>query len=542
MRDSRTLIFRLMPDSLRGRIRLFSLLLIALPVFTSALLFGVFLKGRAEEQERFHLDVLLEQYTAEADDWLGRCMADVTFLAESEEARHLQLERLGRLLTAFSRTHQGFIALSYVDARGFTVLDPSGVPTGMDLSDRSYFLAARRGDSTITDVITSRATGLPVLVFAAPVRGPERDFRGLILGASSPAALDQMARLAATSEGRIIRILDRKGERVTGRSGPLAGVVGPPLESPLRELVFRNAPLPPMYADHAGRIVVGRSKTLKDGQWVAVAETPLSVVHAGVWNFLTVAVLAALAVITLLTPALLRLTRSVEAPLEEMARMARAMEEDRPDMDCAPGAFREAPDEIRTLYDAFVHMTGKLRDTISQLAVCAITDPLTALANRRSLMDEGRRLAGVCRRSGIPFSVLMIDLDGFKQINDTLGHQAGDEVLRHVADQLRASARSTDFVARYGGEEFVVLAPGADAAQALSLAERLRAAVESEACPLDIQSVLCTVSIGTATLDGAGTPDEALETALGRADQALYRAKDAGRNRVEAFGPASPGS
>jgi len=88
----------------------------------------------------------------------------------------------------------------------------------------------------------------------------------------------------------------------------------------------------------------------------------------------------------------------------------------------------------------------------------------------------------------------------------------------------------------------VVLAPGADAAQALSLAERLRAAVESEACPLDIQSVLCTVSIGTATLDGAGTPDEALETALGRADQALYRAKDAGRNRVEAFGPASPGS
>ena len=72
MRDSRTLIFRFMPDSLRGRIRLFSLLLIALPVFTSALLFGVFLKGRAEEQERFHLDVLLEQYTAEADDWLGR--------------------------------------------------------------------------------------------------------------------------------------------------------------------------------------------------------------------------------------------------------------------------------------------------------------------------------------------------------------------------------------------------------------------------------------------------------------------------------------
>lgn len=536
------MFFRLIPDSLRGRVRLFSLLLIVLPVLASALLFGIFLKGRAEEQERFHLDVLLEQYTAEADAWLERCMADVAFLAESEEARDLNMKGLGRLLTAFSHTHQGFIALSFVNAQGVTVLDPSGTPAGMDLSDREYFLAARRGDRAITDVITSRATGLPVLVFSAPVLGPERDFRGIILGASSPAALDQMARLAATSEGRIIRILDRKGERVTGRSGPQAGVVGPPLESPLRELVFKDMPLPPTYPDGAGRLVVGRSRPLKDGVWMAVAETPLAVVHAGVWGFLAVAVLAALAVIVLLTPALLRLTRSVEAPLEEMARLSRAMEEGGRDIDCAPGAFRTAPYEIRTLYDAFCHMTGKLRDTISQLAVCAITDALTGLANRRSLLDEGRRLAAFCRRAGIPFSVLMIDLDGFKQINDTLGHQAGDEVLRHVADQLHKAARGTDFVARYGGEEFVVLAPGAGAPQALSLAERLRESVEAGACPLENQSVLCSVSIGVATLDGSGSPEQDLEAALGRADQALYQAKNAGRNRVRAFGPASPDS
>lgn len=174
----------------------------------------------------------------------------------------------------------------------------------------------------------------------------------------------------------------------------------------------------------------------------------------------------------------------------------------------------------------------KLREANEALEMLATSDALTGLKNRRAfkerLADEMRRAA----RYQLPLGLLLVDVDKFKQFNDTFGHPAGDGVLKHVARLLQAGARGSDFVARYGGEEFVVLLPNTDAEAAKVLSERLRIAIESATWPL--REV--TVSGGVATGIPKGVGDESLHTEsehlLSEADKALYQSKAQGRNRI----------
>ncbi|MGC9164039.1 MAG: GGDEF domain-containing protein, partial [Thiomonas sp.] len=129
-----------------------------------------------------------------------------------------------------------------------------------------------------------------------------------------------------------------------------------------------------------------------------------------------------------------------------------------------------------------------------------------------------------------PFSLLMIDLDNFKEVNDRFGHAGGDCVLQRFAHIIRSEKRSRDFFGRLGGEEFLLILDGADAAEALQIAERLRTSVSAQPIALqNEQAVALTVSIG---LTQAGPDDSSASDVLLRADRALYRAKQQGRNRV----------
>jgi diguanylate cyclase (GGDEF)-like protein len=158
-------------------------------------------------------------------------------------------------------------------------------------------------------------------------------------------------------------------------------------------------------------------------------------------------------------------------------------------------------------------------------------DSLTGLLNRRAIENSLDKEAQRLQRFGEVYSVMLVDIDHFKRINDSLGHAAGDEVLRVVASVLNEHAREVDRVARYGGEEFCVLLPHTDHDGALQAAERLRSAVHGTEIPWQDEHICVTVSTGLAT---AIDPDEPLHALLKRADDALYRAKTEGRNRVVA--------
>jgi two-component system cell cycle response regulator len=160
----------------------------------------------------------------------------------------------------------------------------------------------------------------------------------------------------------------------------------------------------------------------------------------------------------------------------------------------------------------------------------ATVDPLTGCHNRRSLMDKLEQELDRARRYSLAISVLMIDLDRFKTINDTYGHLVGDRVLQQLGDLLRRQVRTVDVVARYGGEEFVVVLPETDEEGAVVFAERLRVAVSENDFSDAAEKLNATVSIGV-----AGTPGDNIgsgEDLIGSADKALYVAKANGRNQV----------
>lgn len=175
--------------------------------------------------------------------------------------------------------------------------------------------------------------------------------------------------------------------------------------------------------------------------------------------------------------------------------------------------------------------SDRLRETYRQSLELAATDPLTGLNNRRFLASHLARQITRAQETRKPCSILMIDVDHFKRINDTHGHQAGDEVLKSLSERLRFNIRGIDLACRFGGEEFVVVMPEADMATAERVGERLREAIASR--PFDLGpgkgQIEVTASIGVASCEAADTTPDGF---IGRADKALYAAKSAGRNKV----------
>jgi diguanylate cyclase (GGDEF)-like protein len=172
-----------------------------------------------------------------------------------------------------------------------------------------------------------------------------------------------------------------------------------------------------------------------------------------------------------------------------------------------------------------------------RLAEGALQDPLTGLYNRRHLDDRlGSELAASLRH-GRPLSLLMIDIDHFKDVNDASGHLAGDEALKMVAFVLRGAVRKEDVLARYGGEEFVVIARETPLEGARALAERIRRAVERSRCAWEDGELAVTVSVGVSVAAGPSeyVPERSERELVEAADRALYAAKQQGRNRVVAL-------
>ena len=173
----------------------------------------------------------------------------------------------------------------------------------------------------------------------------------------------------------------------------------------------------------------------------------------------------------------------------------------------------------------------RLAELNTRLAILARTDKLTGLSNRLHLTEELEHLLIEARQQGFPVCVLMIDVDHFKDLNDTFGHRAGDLALRHVAHRLNTSLRQGDLLARWGGEEFLAVLPDTDMTQGMVVAERLCNLVAGT--PIEVGEDGGLVAIHT-SVGIAEYADDTVDTLVDRADLGLYEAKAAGRNTVRA--------
>ncbi len=184
---------------------------------------------------------------------------------------------------------------------------------------------------------------------------------------------------------------------------------------------------------------------------------------------------------------------------------------------------------------ARIRVMARIKEAEQRMRELSVTDELTGLYNRRFLQQRLDEELSRARRYRLPLACVLLDMDNFKSVNDDYGHQAGDQVLRRVAQLIRSECRREDIVARYGGEEFLVVLSG-DEQHALGLAERIRHRLENSSTRFADASVVVTASAGVASCPEQMTEGDA-GALIHLADIALYRAKRAGRNRVEVYSP-----
>ncbi len=189
---------------------------------------------------------------------------------------------------------------------------------------------------------------------------------------------------------------------------------------------------------------------------------------------------------------------------------------------------REALDQANREMALEIEQRKLLEEELRELAT---TDSLTGLFVRRQLFDLGGKEIDRARRNGAPLSLMILDIDHFKAINDTHGHAIGDEVLKSFSGNFRDSLRNGDIACRFGGEEFVAILPETDTRHAMDVAQRLRQSVESAISSVGGAEVQDTISVGLAELRAG---DTSITQLINRADGALYMAKTSGRNRVVA--------
>jgi len=173
----------------------------------------------------------------------------------------------------------------------------------------------------------------------------------------------------------------------------------------------------------------------------------------------------------------------------------------------------------------------KLQELMDELKLLASTDPMTQLYNRRYFTNVTKHILGLAKRQEQPLSLIMADIDKFKNINDTYGHHIGDEVIVYLAKIMKKQQRESDIICRYGGEEFVILLPNTDLKNAKLIAENLRKTIETSSIELENNEKLnFTLSLGVSVVD-VKNEDNIFEV-LQRADEALYEAKESGRNKI----------
>ncbi|HLB08793.1 MAG TPA: diguanylate cyclase, partial [Gemmatimonadaceae bacterium] len=333
-----------------------------------------------------------------------------------------------------------------------------------------------------------------------------------------------------------IYLVTTKGYPIASSEGMTPVLVKTRMPPLTMQRLLKSARAPFGYTSFSGRDVIGTLEFVPQVNWAVISEISAETAFAQVRHFRDFALIVIALLLVFVATLAYRLGLLIARPLDRLAKGAGevAAGDLAVDLPEAPGGG-----EVGYLTDVFNHMVSRLREgrreldliheTLraknEELEMLSTTDSLTGLENHRSLMQRLDEEEARSKRERRNFSVLVGDVDHFKQYNDAFGHPAGDDVLKAISDIMREAARPVDCVARYGGEEFVVLMPDTSAADALELAEHIRARVAAK----KFMGRKMTLSIGVASFPEDADNAEAL---ISIADEALYQAKREGRDRA----------
>ena len=466
----------------------------------------------------------------EIDQWLSdrlrdlRVAATAYAVAENLVRSQSNAEAVSRLrdyLNSVRERCSDCEALLVVEGHGRFVASSGGRMSGVQFT-QDRLTALRTGDALVGDAYWDAGLGKAALALAVPIRQADGRYVGALLAkVNLRSVADILQRLAPADSGDVYLMNDQARLILRSRSSSadLMRTKLPPATA--QALIDREGTIV-QYKRADGRDVVGTLRRVPALRWAAVVEMPRAEAvrrSGGSESGIGVTLLLLLAGAGLVAYVGLLMVRPIERLAGAAAKVAAG------DLSVEiPSAGRG---EVGTLTQVFKNLVTRLREREGQgeLERLSVTDALTGLYNRRHLMGTLANEVQRSRRLRRTFSVLLADVDHFKQYNDTHGHLGGDAALVKVAEILRKMTRGVDSVARYGGEEFLVMLIEAPIATAAAVGERIRARVAAE----EFGGGTMTVSVGAAEYPTHGdTPEELIASA----DAAMYQAKGEGRDRV----------
>ena len=467
------------------------------------------------------------QSAREVGLWVKERLYDLRVFATSYEVTDA-LERSG---TASRRLadYLNSVDEKFADIQGLTVVAPdqrtiartARAPAQLRLPDE-WLRRARQGEPMLGDPIRPDSAHTARMQVAVPISNAAGRFLGVLVAQLDFRGVQEPVRqLLISEDGRTVVV------RPDGRPIVMVGIAFDSVPAATMRLLMQSDGTATPYTAQDGVAVLAGVAGVPGTDWIAVAQIPASTAFADIRRLRNTTVLLVLVLLLAVGSVAYGLGLLVVLPLERLSHAADRVAHG--DLDVAVPV--SGGGEVSQLTGVFNDMVRRLREGRAELERLSVTDELTGLANRRQLDDELVREIQRHERHKRSFAVLMLDVDRFKALNDTHGHPAGDAVLRKLASVLQASTRKGDTVARFGGEEFMVILPETPAAGALTLAEKIRTAIEQTHFVVggDSTVVPVTASIGLARFPDHGTT---VETLVMVADEALYRSKQSGRNRV----------
>src|SRR6266550_521431 len=534
-------------ESLRSRILAFAIAAALLPAGT---MLGVFyIQNRHALEKKINEDLLSgsAQSARATGVWLKERLYDLRVFAGSDEVANT-LDRAPRAVTAVQaegRLRDYLLSLHerFSDFEQLAVLDLDGNVVATSSSDVSHvrlpddWQTTLRSDNQIVgNPYWDAKAGRAKLVVAVPAQRADGRLIGAFAAELNLAPVHLLLRSFAPDSSGAIYLVNTSGAAIASSESISAQLVKSPMAPSTMKKLRERARAPFGFTSFGGRSVIGTLEYVPQVNWAVISELSAESAFAQMSRFRDVALLVIILLLVVVTGTAYRLGLLIARPLDRLTKGAGevAAGDLAVDLPEAPGGG-----EVGYLTDVFNHMVSRLRegrrelDRINEalrkkneeLEQLFTTDSLTGLANHRSLLkrltDEEARFA----KDRKIFSVLVGDVDHFKQYNDAFGHPAGDEVLKAIADIMRASTRKVDCCARYGGEEFVLILPETAPAEALEVAEHIRARVAAK----KFNGRKITLSIGVATFPEDADDAEAI---IAIADEALYQAKREGRDRT----------
>lgn len=386
--------------------------------------------------------------------------------------------------------------------------------------------------------------GRQFMFIAEAVRASDGSPLGVLAAKINLSAIRSILKHQINNDIDEIYILNADGRLLVSSTPPTPQPLKIPIDTAQGASTSPNQSVASIeYISYRNKAVVGMTAPIPSTGWVMVAEMEKKKAYAEIAKLRRVTLLVVSGL--MLSIGMLayvfghRLVRPVRRLSNEVTGVASGnLDVDIPvtglsEVSYLTQVFNHMVASLRHNRDELSTANNALRKTNEELHQISITDGLTGLINRKHIMELFAREVGRSMRYNHELAVLMLDIDYFKKINDTYGHQVGDTVLRQLAESLRGSVRDSDHLGRYGGEEFLAILPDSGVHSAVVTAERIRRNIGRLQLTNGQDTFSVTVSIGVAAVP---TDGQDVESILGEADNALYQAKAAGRNRVATSG------